>query len=368
MNKKKLIIFMPFIGGGGVEKNLFLISNYLHNKINNLIVCTSSRSKRGKFNNKINFLFTKKEFSEETNIRIKYLFCLFVLFKYLIKNRNCVVLSFQANIYCIIICKIMGVKIIVRSNSSPSGWYHNFLKKNIYRMIITLADEVIVNSSDFKKQMKNRFKLNVKCIFNPLNKREIIEKSKEALSEEFFNVKKKCLKILNIGRLTEQKNQITLLRTAKILKKKLNFRLLIFGRGIEKIKLQKFISKNNLKKHVRLRDFINNPYPIIKKTDIFILSSKYEGLPNVLLEAATLKKLIFSTNCPTGPREILSNGKGGVLFKVGDYKELVKKIYSFSKNRNKFKSKVIYAYNHLDRYNFDRNLNKYFLAIKPYLS
>ena len=192
--KKKLIIFMPFIGGGGVEKNLFLISDYLHSKINNLIVCTSSKSKREKFNNKINFLFTKKEFSKKTNIRLKYLICLFTLFKYLLKNRNCVVLSFQANIYCIIICKIMGVKVIVRSNSSPSGWYHNYFKKNIYKMIISLADEVIVNSLEFKKQMDSKFRLKVKCIFNPLNKKQIIKKSNEISNENFFNVKKKYLK------------------------------------------------------------------------------------------------------------------------------------------------------------------------------
>ena len=59
---------------------------------------------------------------------------------------------------------------------------------------------------------------------------------------------------------------------------------------------------------------------------MFVLSSIYEGLPNVLLEAAVFKKLIISTNCPTGPKEILDKGKGGVLFKSGDYQDLSKKI------------------------------------------
>ena len=60
----------------------------------------------------------------------------------------------------------------------------------------------------------------------------------------------------------------------------------------------------------------------MKKADIFVLTSLYEGLPNVLLEAQYFKKYIISTDCPTGPREILLNGKAGDLIKIGDYKNL----------------------------------------------
>ena len=84
------------------------------------------------------------------------------------------------------------------------------------------------------------------------------------------------------------------------------------------------------------------PVKIILKSDLFILSSKYEGLPNVLLEAAVLKKFIISTNCPTGPREILDNGKGGFLFNIGDYDKLSKLIYFVLKNKNKLKKKIIF--------------------------
>lgn len=259
------------------------------------------------------------------------------------------------------------MKIIVRSNSSPSGWYHNFFKKNIYKMIISLADDVIVNSLEFKKQMDKRFNLKVNCIFNPLNKKEIIKNSNLKSNYGFLKSQNKYLKILNIGRLTKQKDQITILKTMNILKKKINFRLLILGSGVEKNNLEKFINRNNLNDFVKLQEFVKNPYPIIKQTDIFILSSKYEGLPNVLLEAASLKKMIFSTNCPTGPKEILLNGKGGFLFKIGNYIELAKKINFYYKNKNKFGSKIKHAYNNLDRYDFKKNLKKYFLLVKPYL-
>ena len=61
----------------------------------------------------------------------------------------------------------------------------------------------------------------------------------------------------------------------------------------------------------------------------------YEGLPNVLLEAITLKKSVISSNCKTGPKEILKNGKAGILFKTESYKDLSKKIIEFTKNKKK---------------------------------
>ena len=74
------------------------------------------------------------------------------------------------------------------------------------------------------------------------------------------------------------------------------------GRGILKNKLEKYSKLNNLQNKVKFINFKKNPYPYIKQADLFILTSKYEGLPNVLLEAITLKKFIISSNCPTGPR------------------------------------------------------------------
>lgn len=367
IKKKKLIFFMPFIGGGGVEKNLYLIANYLTKKIDNLSICTLSIDKKKKFNKKINFIVPKKNFLFRTNIRVKYLICLYTLYKYLKKNRESVVFSFQANIYCIILCNLLGIKIIVRSNSSPSGWYHNFVKKLIYKFIISKADSVVVNSLEFKKQMQNQFKIKVNCILNPLNIKTIKKLSKSGLSHKFFKTKKSILKIINLGRFTDQKDQITILRAANLLKKKINFRLLIFGRGVEKNNLKNFIYKNKLDKFVKLENFMENPFKIISQSDIFILSSRFEGLPNVLLEAASLKKFIISTNCPTGPKEILLNGKGGLFFEIGNYHDLASKIIFYLKNKKVMKLKTLITYKNLNRYNYNLNMRKYYELIKIYL-
>ena len=365
---KNVILFMPFIGGGGVEKNLFLISNFLSKKLNKIFLVTSSKKYKKKFDKKVVFLTPEKNLSEGLNIRFKYIVCLYILFKFLLKNKNSIVLSFQANIYCIILCKIFGIKIICRSNSSPSGWYHNFLKKNIYKIIIKMANLIIVNSKEFKTEMKKKFNVDSIYIYNPLNKNEILKNSKRKIKFKYFE-NKKNLKILNIGRLTEQKDQLTLLKAINRIKNhKLNIKVLIIGRGIEKKNLKLFINKNNLNNIVKIINFQDNPYPYIQKCDLFILTSKYEGLPNVLLEAALLKKFIISSKCPTGPKEILNNGESGYLFKVGDYKELSSKILKFVESRKDVRRKIINAYKNLNRFNYKKNMKLYYLAIKEFVT
>lgn len=366
-NNKKLVLFMPFIGGGGVEKNLFILSNFFSSKFDNVFVCTFSNKYKKKFNKKINFLIPKLNWSENVFLRIKYILCLFVLFKFLYKNKNVLVFSFQANIYCILLCKFLNVKIISRSNSSPSGWYHNSLKKFLYKKIISFADVVVVNSIEFKKQMADKFNIKVKCIYNPLNIRDILHKSKMKEKEKFFLTKEKYLKIINLGRFTEQKDQITILKAANLLKKKIKFKLLIVGRGSEEKKLKDYIRQKNLEKFVKIKCFVENPYPLIKSADIMVLSSKYEGLPNVLLEALALNKFVISTNCPTGPNEILLNGKGGFLFKIGDYKDLSNKVIYFVKNKSKSKKLLNFAKKNLHRFNYKSNLDKYYSLVRSKL-
>ncbi len=364
-NQKKVVIFMPFIDVGGVEKNLFLISNYLVKNIENLSICTTSNNYRKKFDKKISFITPKKKISEKISKRVKYFICLFLLFKLFLKDKNYLLFSFQANIYCILLCRIFKIKIIVRSNSSPTGWSHNFLKRFIYKKIISLSDEIIVNSNDFKKEMDKKFNIKTNCIFNPLDKLSIDLKSKKKVTNNFF--RKKYLNIINVGRLTEQKDQITILRSVKELKDKIKIRLIIIGEGIEERNLREYIKKNHLNKQVRIYHSTTNPFKYIRSADIFVLSSKYEGLPNVLLEAAYLKKFIISSDCPTGPREILQKGQNGLLFEVGNYKDLQNKIIFYLKNKRSLNKKTNNLYKSLSRYDLDNNLKKYLNTIMKFI-
>ena len=360
MDQKRLIIFIPSIEGGGVEKNLFIISNYLKDKVKDISLITISKKFKNKFNSKINFISPQSNFWDGLGRRKKFFVALFLLLREILKNRNILVFCFQGNIYCTLLCKFLGIKIIVRSNSAPDGWLHNKLKYLIFKFILRLADKIIVNSLDFKKKFKTKFNIDTECIYNPLNKKEIIKKSNKK-SRIRFNKNK--LNLINVGRFVDQKDQITLLRAINIIKDKINFNLLIVGKGIEKQKLINYINKNNLSNQVRIINFQNNPFNLIKSSEVFVLTSLYEGLPNVLLEAQVLKKFIISSNCPTGPREILLNGKAGSLFKVGDYKKLSDLILDYSKNKKKFSKKIQIGYKSLKRFDYNQNLKHYLRII-----
>ena len=356
---------MPSIEGGGVEKNLFIISNYLVNKIKDISLITISNSFKHKFNKKIRFISLKSRLWDKVGRRKKFFLSLFILFFEILKNRNSLVLCFQGNIYCTFLCKLMGIKIIVRSNSAPDGWSQNIIKFFCFKVIFSLADKIIVNSYEFKKRFKNKFNLKTICIYNPLDKNDIIKKSR---IKNKIGFKKKVLKIINVGRFTDQKDQITLLKAINLIKKKIDLNLLIVGRGKEKTNLLNFIKDNNLSKIVKLVNFQKNPFHLIGSSNLFVLTSIYEGLPNVILEAMTLKKFVISSNCPTGPQEILLNGKCGFLFKPGDYKKLSDLIIFYSRNKKKLKPKINLAYKELIRFDYQKNLEKYLSEIKPLLN
>ena len=357
--KKKLIIFIPSVEGGGVEKNFFIISNYLATKLDKVILITAENNLSKKIKN-IEIVYPRSNFWRKKARFRKYIICVFLLIKILLKNRNILVLTFQANLYAILVCKLFGIDIISRSNSSPSGWSKNFIKTYIYKIGLNLADTIIVNSIEFKQEMKKKFSINATHIYNPLNKNEIIKLSKKKVKNLF---QKKTLKIISVGRLVDQKNQLTLLKAINIIKNLYPVRVVLIGRGIDLYKIKDYIKSKKLSKIVKIF-YTSNPFPYIKQADLFILSSKYEGLPNVLLESIVLKKMIISSACPTGPKEILLDGKAGLLFKVGNYIELSQKIIFYIKNKTKCKKILNTSINNLNRFDYKINLKKYLSVIK----
>ena len=160
---------MPSIEGGGVEKNLFLVTNYLSKKITSVSLITASYKFKNRFNKKINVITPKYKFWNNATRKLKFLISLYLLLKIIIANKEITVFAFQANLYCILLCKILRTKVIIRSNSAPDGWSKNYLKKYLYKIIIKRADKVMVNSYDFKNRMIRNFSVKPTVIYNPLN-------------------------------------------------------------------------------------------------------------------------------------------------------------------------------------------------------
>ena len=123
-------------------------------------VITTSYEKRVLFK-KINFISINYNFIKKLSRKLKFLIALFLLMKELCNNKQNIVFSFQANVYCVYLCKIMNSKVIVRSNSSPTGWSKNIFKRIVYKNALSLSDEVIVNSYEFKRLIKKNLMSNL---------------------------------------------------------------------------------------------------------------------------------------------------------------------------------------------------------------
>jgi len=358
--KKKLIIFIPSIEDGGVEKNLFIVSNYLNKSGISVEILTCNNEKNKKFSKGINFIGTKSNFWQNKSRPIKYIICLFILFLNLLRSKDKpLIFAFQANIYAVLLAKILKTKVITRSNSAPSGWSTNFFKNKIYKFLIKLADNVMVNSLEFKRSFEKKFNIKVECIYNPFDI-DLIKKNlknKDKVKIKFF--KKNFLNIISVGRLTDQKDHLTLLKSINLIKSDLKIKLIIIGKGSNKKLLQNFILKNKLKDKVKLLGYLDNPFPYIHKSDIVVLTSKFEGLPNILLEAQYLKKYIISTDCPTGPKEILLKGKAGDLIKMGDYKKLSFLLNNYYSNKEIINNKIKIGFKHFVRFEHNTNCKKY---------
>ena len=356
---------MPSIERGGADKNLYIISNFLLKKFKNITIITASKIDKSKFNNGVKFISPKLFTWEKFGRNIKSLIAILTLIKIFFNKKKVLVLSFQSNIWAIILCRIFSQKIITRSNSFPDHWTNSLIKKFLFKKIYPLANHNIVNSLRTKNDFIKNYKIKPTCIYNPLDISKIKSLSRKSASKIFSKNK---LKIIHVGRLSEEKDHITFLRALHLLDKQINYDAVIMGQGKMKGKIEKFIKNYNLSNNVRLINYKPNPYPYIKQSDFVILTSLHEGLPNILLEAIALKKFVISSNCISGPKEILCNGKGGALFKVQDFKKLKKLIVYYKNNNSIVKKKIKFSFNSINRFSYYKNLNLYFNLLKFYIN
>jgi glycosyltransferase involved in cell wall biosynthesis len=161
-------------------------------------------------------------------------------------------------------------------------------------------------------------------IYNPIDP-ELFQKMNEPINHPWFEDGQPPV-ILAVGRLTKQKDFPNLLRAFAIVRQYRPVRLLILGDGEDRPLLEQLAKDLNISEDVSLPGFTDNPYAFMKKSAIFVLSSIYEGFGNVLVEALACGCPVVATDCPTGPREILDNGRYGRLVPVGDHEALAKAI------------------------------------------
>lgn len=171
----------------------------------------------------------------------------------------------------------------------------------------------------------------ITTIYNPVVYDEIAVQAKMMLDHRWFTPDGPPV-ILGVGRLTEQKDFQTLIRAFAKVRSRRKARLLILGKGHLRDDLEDLIRELGIDSEVDLPGFVDNPFVYMHNASLFVLSSKWEGLPGTLIQAMACGTQVVSTDCPSGPSEILEGGKWGQLVEVGNVDELAEAI-SKSLNR-----------------------------------
>jgi glycosyltransferase involved in cell wall biosynthesis len=181
--------------------------------------------------------------------------------------------------------------------------------------IVGVSDGVsddLAHSIDFPRER-------VTTVYNPIDAPQIHAKSQSPVEHPWFAPGQPPV-VIGIGRLTPQKNFAHLLNAFARLheQRKGNVRLMILGEGELRDELANKVETLGLQDCVALPGFVSNPYAYVRASALFVLSSAWEGLPTVLIEAMSCGARVVSTDCPSGPAEILENGKWGRLVPLGD--------------------------------------------------
>ncbi len=362
---KKIIIFYPSFERGGVEIILLnLINFFLKKKIE--IVLIASNIKKGVFKNK-KFQFRivkKKPFAIMPDRISKALTASKILISEIKKSdkKNTIILSLQGSSLAILVSKFLGFKIIVRNaEDAISSTY--FAENKIQSLIIlflkiilyNFSDKIISNSKGSGNSLKKIYVKEKKIfpIYNPYLKK---------INNKMNTKRHKYL--LSVGRLTKQKDFKNLIISFSYIKNKIpNYKLIIIGDGQLRNELQNLIEHLDLKKRIILTGWKKNLKKYYLNSKLFILNSVYEGFGNVLIDAINYDLPIITTNCKSGPNEIIDYGKGGFITPIRNPKLLSKKILFCIKNYKLAQKKSKYAKKNIKKFDCEINCEKYFKLI-----
>lgn len=308
MKKTKILFLIPTLSTGGGERVVSELSLHLPESIEKVIVL---------FKKEISYPYKGRVISLDVFIGGNLLLKIFNYFSGLLKFKRIVssekpdyVISFghPANIINI----LSGAKSIVRVDNFYSSSCHGF-GGNIYKFLIKIlfnrAHMIIDVSKESAQDLIENFNVRrekIKVIYNPLNIREIEKLAEEPLGENYQEIFKNPV-IINMGRLNYQKGQRYLIEAFREIKDRIkDAKLVILGNGELEKSLRDLSEKMGIGNDVYFLGWQENPFKFLSKSKLFILSSLWEGLPYVLMEAMACGLPIISFDCKSGPREILA--------------------------------------------------------------
>ena len=314
---------MPSLRGGGAERIMVDLANaFAHRGFNVDLVIVECKGPYLKYVSK--------------HVRIVDLGCsrvilsLPALVNYIRKERPQAILSAlkHANIVAVLAKKIArgGSRLVVSErNLLTLSSHRSKLKRDrllplFMRYTYPMADGIVAVSKGVADDLSTSIGLphkRIKVIYNPIDAKQIEKLSRLPAIHPWFESGQYQV-IISMGRLTAQKDFRTLIRAFAKIKEQRSVRLIILGEGELRSELKNLCMHLGVDDKVDFPGFMDNPYSWIRNAALFVLSSAWEGLPGALIQAMACGTRVVSTDCPSGPAEILENGRWGRLVSVGD--------------------------------------------------
>lgn len=316
----KIMFCLGSMTKGGAERVVRNLSEYLIKENDVSIVVTPPGESSYKLNNNVKYFTLDKEKNKNQNLIVRTIRRIYNLRRIINKLSPDIIISMLPEpTYRLVIANLFKKnKVIISVRNDPKIEYNTFAKRLIMNLLYSRANGFVFQTEEAKNYFRKSFKVKSKIIPNPIDETFI--------SKPYKGTRKK--EIVSVGRLDEQKNQMLLIDSfSKIDKKYNDYKLIIYGEGILKEKLENQIKKLKLKDRIILAGNVNDVKSKIYKSKLFVLSSYYEGMPNALMEAMALGLTCISTDCPCGgPSFLIKDGYNGFLTKVGDEQDLIETI------------------------------------------
>ncbi len=368
MKKKiKLIFFHPYSEIGGADNSLYRLIKNLNKKFFDISFISLNESFLKK-KIKVNFVTLNSKRTIFSYLKLKKIIRNILKKK---KYKKVILISNQnfANLFAYFVTSgFEKIKLIFIDRNhtdelffdkKPWIFLKNLLIYTLIKFIYPKSHKVIVISKGLKESLKRiSRKSKIQLIYNPAYDQKIQILAKKKIKFKFNNNFKY---IICVSRFTKRKGIEDLITSFNKCLQKLGYlRLILIGYGSREKKIIKLINKKRISDKVTIIKNCTNPYPYIKLSDLFVFNSKYEGFGNVLVESIALDTPVISTNCNSGPSEILLNGKGGDLIPTyNNIDYLSKRILKFFSSPKTLIKKNKMAKSKLKRFSIAKNVQQF---------
>jgi glycosyltransferase involved in cell wall biosynthesis len=328
---RSLSLFLPQLSMGGAEKMAINLLNEWESS--HLDIELVLGAEKGPLLEELSSEISVHSLKFNTE-RYPIIFCANRLGNYINTTDPDLMLSFMyhANITTLLSRRLSekNPKVIVSERNHLSSvleslpTYKRLAVKLLQSRLYPSADHIIPISEGVAHDLKTHIGVNkakVSVVYNPVVTDQVIQLSKEDVEEAWFNPTEDDI-VLAAGRLHPQKDFKTLIQAFDKVYSELDCKLVILGEGDQRSDLEELIHKLDLEEDVHLPGRVNNPYKYMRQASVFVLSSRWEGFGNVIVESLACGCPVVSTDCPSGPREILDGGEYGELTPMGDPSEL----------------------------------------------